>query len=325
MPTFSKFLNGFRGCQQVLDSDGYIYSSKEYDDTVLSSAWRCQKNKSLKCPAMCYLALTDNTLSLGSKPHNHDSDLATPQRLELLTTLKRKAAEQPLSATQNLISEVLADASTEVNQTLPNMESLGKVVQRARASASGSAQHTESKTSLEFVLPPSCTSTTTYNMQSANSLSPPEKPIFIRGRTVGSINLVLQGFRYGKDGKPTKDGRQAWRCVLRKYKCPGRLYTTGDSVCDSPKPHIHPANFTNCEVKTIYSRAKDLRICSNNPPAQILNSDEIILKESYGDAPPAKRARQITKDRRLAHLVEVYDDQDLVSHLDMLRNVMAEE
>ena len=94
-----------------------------------------------------------------SKPHNHDSDLATPQRLELLTTLKRKAAEQPLSATKNLISEVLADASTEVNQTLPNMESLGKVVQRARASASGSAQHTESKTSLEFVLPPSCTST----------------------------------------------------------------------------------------------------------------------------------------------------------------------
>ena len=57
------------------------------------------------------------------------------------------------SATQNLISEVLADASTEVNQTLPYMESLGKVVQRARASASGSAQHTESKTSLEFVLP----------------------------------------------------------------------------------------------------------------------------------------------------------------------------
>ena len=54
-------------------------------------------------------------------------------------------------------------------------------------------------------------------------------------------------------------------------------------------------------------------------------TDELILKESYGDAPPAKRARQITKDRRLAHLVEVYDDQDLVSHLDMLRNVMAEE
>ena len=82
MPTFYRFLNGFRGCKQVLDSDGYIYSRKKNDDTVLSSAWRCQKNKSLKCPAKCYLALTDNTLSLGSKPHNHDSDLATPQRLE---------------------------------------------------------------------------------------------------------------------------------------------------------------------------------------------------------------------------------------------------
>ena len=161
MPTFSKFLNGFRGCKlkQVLDSDGFIYSSKKHDDTVLSSAWRCQKNKSLKCPAMCYLALTDNTLSLGSKPHNHDSDLATSQRLELLTTLKRKAAEQPLSATQNLISGVLADASTEVNQTLPNMESLGKVVQRARASASGSAQHTEIQpTSRSITLNPWITS-----------------------------------------------------------------------------------------------------------------------------------------------------------------------
>ena len=38
------------------------------------------------------------------------------------------------------------------------------------------------------------------------------------------------------------------------------------------------------------------------------HDDELILKESYGDAPPAKRARQITKDRRLSHLVEVYDD-----------------
>ena len=51
----------------------------------------------------------------------------------------------------------------------------------------------------------------------------------------------------------------------------------------------------------------------------------MILKECYGDAPPAKRARKLTKDRRLAHTVEVYEDQNLVSHLDMLWNVMAEE
>ena len=97
-------------------------------------------------------------------------------------------------------------------------------------------------------------STTIYNMQSVNSTSPPEKPIFIRGRTAGTINLVLQGFRYAKDGKPTQDGRQAWRCVLRKYKCPGRIYTTGDFVCDTPKPQIHPADFTSCEVNyTMYT------------------------------------------------------------------------
>ena len=46
---------------------------------------------------------------------------------------------------------------------------------------------------------------------------------------------------------------------------------------------------------------------------------------SCSDAPPAKRARRLTKDRRLAHLVEVYEDQNLVSHLDILRNLMAEE
>ena len=57
------------------------------------------------------------------------------------------------------------------------------------------------------------------------------------------------------------------------------------------------------------------------------NTDEMLLKESCGDAPPAKRARQVTKDRRLAHLVEAYnpDDQPLVQYLDMLLNVMVDE
>ena len=105
-----------------------------------------------------------------------------------------------------------------------------------------------------------------------STITPPEKPTFIRGRTVGSLNLLYKGFRYGKDGKPTIDSRQAWRCVLRKDKCPGRVYTLGDSVCDSPRPHCHPANFLDCEVKAIYSNAKDLKISSNNPPSQILNA-----------------------------------------------------
>ncbi|XP_063682550.1 uncharacterized protein LOC134817344 [Bolinopsis microptera] len=78
MPTFSKFLNGSRGCQQVLDSDGYIYTRKKSDDSVLSSAWRCQKNK---------------------------------------TTLKRKAAEQPLSRLRDIINRSADTLVEEVNNT----------------------------------------------------------------------------------------------------------------------------------------------------------------------------------------------------------------
>ena len=96
---------------------------------------------------------------MGTKAHNHDADLQAPQRREVLTSLKRKAAEQPLSVTQNLISESLADTSSEVNQTLPNLMSLARVIQRSRAAQSGSAQHQESSTSSKFVLPPTCTST----------------------------------------------------------------------------------------------------------------------------------------------------------------------
>ena len=44
-------------------------------------------------------------------------------------------------------------------ETLPTMESLARVAQRSRAKASGSAQHMEAKTSVEFLLPPTCTST----------------------------------------------------------------------------------------------------------------------------------------------------------------------
>ena len=60
--------------------------------------------------------------------------------------------------TQNFLSEVLADSTSEVNQTLPTMESFARVAQRSRAKASGSAQHMEAKTSVEFPLPSTCTS-----------------------------------------------------------------------------------------------------------------------------------------------------------------------
>ena len=152
MPAFSKIIEGQRGSQQLVDTDGFIYSRKKPKDTALYSAWGCRKRiPPTKCPCHAYLTLSDNSLSLGSKPHNHPADNAAPQKREVLSSLKRKAAEQPFSVTQNLLSEVLADSASEANQTLPTIEYLARVVQRSRAKASGSAQHSEAKTSEEFL------------------------------------------------------------------------------------------------------------------------------------------------------------------------------
>ncbi|KAL5253509.1 hypothetical protein ACHWQZ_G013340 [Mnemiopsis leidyi] len=92
MPTFSKFITSQRGAQQILDSDGYIYSRKKSSDTALTSTWRCAKyNPPTKCKCHIYLALADNSLTLGTQPHNHSADGSVPARQEVLLSLKRKA------------------------------------------------------------------------------------------------------------------------------------------------------------------------------------------------------------------------------------------
>ena len=63
-----------------------------------------------------------------------------------------------------------------------------------------------------------------------------------------------------------------WRCVCKTDKCPGRVYTLGDSTVGTPRPHCHPSNFTECEVKMIYAHAKELRVTSTAPPSQILTA-----------------------------------------------------
>ena len=57
-----------------------------------------------------------SALPLAPNPHNHPADNAAPQKREVLSSLKRKAAEQPLSVSQNLSSKVLADSTSEDNQ-----------------------------------------------------------------------------------------------------------------------------------------------------------------------------------------------------------------
>ena len=103
MVSFSKFLDGRRNCQQLLDTDGFTYIRRKDRDTSTTTVWRCTKHRSLKCLCTVYLSLADESLTQGEKSHNHDPEKQLEQKRELITTLKRKAEEQHLSATQNLI------------------------------------------------------------------------------------------------------------------------------------------------------------------------------------------------------------------------------
>jgi len=146
MVLFSKFLVGRRGSQLLLDSNNYTYGRKKVKDTALSSAWRCTKHNSLKCRAMCYLSLDNSqSLSNGSTPHNHQADSLVEEKQTLITTLKRKAADQELTPTQNVLSEVLKISTPDLNCNLPRLDSLKRVVQRSRQQSSGTTHRKSNK------------------------------------------------------------------------------------------------------------------------------------------------------------------------------------
>ena len=156
MPTFSKFILGTRSSQQLLDTDGYTYN-KRNDRTASNgfTIWRCSKTRSLKCGCSVNLNPADHALT-PSKDHNHAAAPQLEQKKELITSLKRKAEDQQLSSTQNILTETLKSSSPELNVQLPKLESLARVAQRARAKASGSANHSEALKSTDFELPPTC-------------------------------------------------------------------------------------------------------------------------------------------------------------------------
>ena len=81
------------------------------------------------------------------------------QKKEIITSLKRKPEDQQLSSTQNILTEALSSSTPELNVVLPNLESLARVTQRARAKSSRPANHPEALTSAEFELPPTCQKT----------------------------------------------------------------------------------------------------------------------------------------------------------------------
>ena len=108
MAAFSKFLTGKRGSQQLLDTDGYTYNQRKDRKTADGcTTWRCSKNRSLKCPCFVYYNPSDQSLSTGPKQHIHAPDPLVEQKKELITSLKRKAEDQQLSSTQNILTETL--------------------------------------------------------------------------------------------------------------------------------------------------------------------------------------------------------------------------
>ena len=62
---------------------------------------------------MVYLD-TNNAISQGSKPHNHAPDNLIEEMSTFFSSLKRKAADQRITATQNIVSEVLECASKDL-------------------------------------------------------------------------------------------------------------------------------------------------------------------------------------------------------------------
>ena len=71
----------------------------------------------------------NNDLSEGSKPHNHAPDNLIEEKSAFFSSLKRKTANQRITATQNVVSKVLSGASKGPNKKLPNIDSISRVVQ----------------------------------------------------------------------------------------------------------------------------------------------------------------------------------------------------
>ena len=100
MVSFSKFLTGIRGSDQLLDSEGYTYYRKKDKGTASGcSTWRCSKNRSKKCLSFVHFDPADNSLTKGPKEHNHFADPLIEEKKELISSLKRKAEDQQLSST----------------------------------------------------------------------------------------------------------------------------------------------------------------------------------------------------------------------------------
>ncbi len=110
MVAFSKLIPSQRGGQILVDTDGYLYTLKHKQKTKNTYLCRRHSRKKtteilLKCPAKL-LWFSESNLFL-ENPHNHDPTPGESEAYDVKAGIKRKAIEQSLSPTQNIITEAL--------------------------------------------------------------------------------------------------------------------------------------------------------------------------------------------------------------------------
>ncbi|KAL5255459.1 hypothetical protein ACHWQZ_G010882 [Mnemiopsis leidyi] len=98
--------------------DGFTYNLRKDRKTSSTITWRCS---------------TDESLTAGPKEHNHLANAPDEEKKNLIISLKRKAEDQQLTSKQNILTETLSICTPELNVTLPMLESLARVSQRAIA------------------------------------------------------------------------------------------------------------------------------------------------------------------------------------------------
>ena len=158
MVAFSKFITSQRGGQILVDTDGYLYSLKNKQKT--KNVYLCKQHarkknsgdsetESQQCPAkLFWFSETELHLEIN---HNHEATVGESGALDMKNMIKRKAEEQPLTPTQNIITEALCQSSGS-DHILPKWNSLQAIVKRARRCPDSSPCHLKSQRA-DYVLP----------------------------------------------------------------------------------------------------------------------------------------------------------------------------
>ncbi|KAL5272545.1 hypothetical protein ACHWQZ_G000672 [Mnemiopsis leidyi] len=127
-------------CPVVMGCIEYDYTYNERKESTKAdglNTWLCSKNRSKKYPCVVYFCSSDDSLNTGLREHNHPAEILVEEKKNLITSLKRKAADQQLSSTQNILTETLASSTPDLNLNLPTLEWLARAAQRSRSKSSG--------------------------------------------------------------------------------------------------------------------------------------------------------------------------------------------